>query len=177
MAHAPAKPGALSLSDVLGIARLAADSAVGVTGVVEHMHNSILDTPGLAPLAQGLTGGVTQLVYSGVRAAFRLTGKGVGAAAALVGETLDDRPVSRGREAALAALNGVVGDHLAETGNPLALKMRFRRDGRALTLERRALADAFPDATGKLAVLAARPLHERLAMDAAEPRPWRGAGA
>ena len=149
----PAKPTTLSLSDVLGLGRLAADGAAGLTGVVEHMHMSILDTPGLAPLAQGLTGGVTRLVYRGVRGAFQLTGKGAGAAAALLDSKPDDRPVSRAREAALAALNGVVGDHLAETGNPLALTMRFRRDGRALTLERRMLAEAFPEATGKLAVL------------------------
>ena len=146
------KTPAISLSDALGLVRLAADAAEGLTGVVEHMHNSILDTPGLAPLAQGLTGGVTRLVYRGVRGAFRLTGKGVGAAAALLDAKADDRPVSRGREVALAVLNGVVGDHLAETANPLALKMQFRRDGRPLALERRALAGAFPEATGKLAV-------------------------
>ena len=75
------------------------------------------------------------------------------ARAALLDVQPDDWPVSRGREIALAALNGVVGDHLAETGNPLALKMRFRCDGRPLTLERQALAEAFPDATGKVAVL------------------------
>ncbi len=149
----PAKPAALSLSDALGLGRLAADAAHGLTGLVEHMHMSILETPGFAPLGQGLTGGVTRLVYRGVGGAFRLTGAGVGAVAALLGEPRDDRPISRGREAAVAALNGVVGDHLAETHNPLALKMRFRRDGRPLTLERRALAEAFPDATGKLAVL------------------------
>lgn len=150
----PAKPAALSLSDVLGLGRLAADAAHGITGLVEHMHTSILDTPGLAPVAQGLTGGVTRLVYGGVRGAFRLTGKGLGAAAGLVGPEPDDRPVSREREIALAVLNGVVGDHLADTGNPLALTMRFRRDGRALVLERSALAEAFPEATGKLVVLA-----------------------
>ncbi len=149
----PAKPAALSLSDVLGLGRLAADAAHGLTGVVEHMHTSILDTPGLAPLAQGLTGGVTRLVYGGLRGAFRLTSKGLGGVAALVGPNPDDQPVSRGRELALAILNGVVGDHLAATGNPLALPMRFRRDGRPITLESQALAEAFPEATGKLAVL------------------------
>lgn len=149
----PAKPAALSLSDVLGLGRLAADAAHGVTGLVEHMHTSILDTPGLAPFAQALTGGVTRLVYGGVRGAFRLTGKGLGGAARLVGPNPDDLPVSRGREVALAVLNGVVGDHLADTGNPLALPLRFRRDGQALMLERETLAKAFPEATGKLAVL------------------------
>ncbi len=143
------KPAALSLSDVLGLGRLAADAAEGLTGLVEHMHMSILETPGLAPLAEGPTGGAARLVYRGSGAR---CGAGVGAAAPLLEPEPDDRPVSRGREIALAALNGVVGDHLAETGNPLALTMRFRRDGRPLALERRALADAFPEATGKLAV-------------------------
>ncbi len=147
------KPAALSLSDILGIGRLAADGAAGLTGLVEHMHMSVLETPGFAPLAEGLTVGLTRLVYRGVSGAFRLTGAGVGAAAALLDARADDRPVSRGREAAVAALNGVVGDHLAETANPLALKMRFRRGGRPLSLNRRALAEAFPDATSKVAVL------------------------
>jgi pimeloyl-ACP methyl ester carboxylesterase len=148
----PAKAAALSLSDILGLGRLAADGAAGLTELVEHMHTSILDTPGLAPLTQGLTGGVARLVYRGVGGAFRLTGKGLGGAAALVATESDNVPVSRGREIALAILNGVIGDHLAATGNLLALPMRFRRDGRPLRLERQALAETFPDATGKLAV-------------------------
>ena len=149
-----AKPAALSLSDALGLGRLAMDAADGLTALAEHLHMSILETPGIAPLGQGVTGGVTRLVYRGVRGAIRLTGAGVGGAAALVSTKPNDRPASRRREVALAALNGVVGDHLAETGNPLALTMRFRRDGRALALGSHALAQAFPDATGKLAVLA-----------------------
>ncbi len=153
MAPTPSKPSALSLPEALGLVRLAAEGAEGVTGLVEHLHSSILSTPGLARIAQGLTGDTTRLVYSGVRGAFRLTGKGVGAAAALLDGEPDRRPVSRKREAALAALNGVLGDHLAETNNALTLKMRFRRDGRAIPLEPNALADALPDATGKLVVL------------------------
>jgi len=147
------KPAAVSPSDVLGLSRLLFEAADGVTGIVEQMHNSILATPGIAPIGQGVTGGVTQLVYGGVRGALQLTGKGIGGAAALVDAKPDDRPTSRRREVALAALNGVVGDHLASTGNPLALPMRFRRGGRALKLDRASLAEAFPDATGKLAVL------------------------
>ena len=145
---------AFTLSDVLGFGRLAADSAAGVTSLVEHMHASILATPGLAPVESGLTGGVARLVYSSVRGGFSLTGKGLAAAAALVAAAPHDRPVSRRREVALAALNGVVGDHLAESGNPLALTMRLRRDGRPVNLDRDALAAAYPEATGKLVVLA-----------------------
>jgi pimeloyl-ACP methyl ester carboxylesterase len=46
----------------------------------------------------------------------------------------------------------VLGDHLAETGNPLALRMRLRHHGRTMILERRELADAFPNVTGRVAV-------------------------
>ena len=150
----PANPTALSLSDALGLSHLAIDAADGLTALVEHLHTSILETPGIAPLGPCVAGGTTRLVYRGIRGAIQLTGKGIGGATTLVGAKPDDRPVSRGREVALAALNGVVGDHLAKTGNPLALTMRFRRDGRALALDGHALAQAFPDTTGKLAVLA-----------------------
>jgi hypothetical protein len=103
-----AKPAALSLSDALGLGRLAMDAADGLTALAEHPHMSILETPGIAPLGQGVTGGVARLVYRGVRGAIRLTGAGVGGAAALVSAKPDDRPAARGREAAIAALNGVV---------------------------------------------------------------------
>lgn len=153
MAPKIAKPSTLSLPEALGLIRLAADGAEGVTGLVEQMHGSILDTPGLAPLTRGPVRDMTRFVYSGVRGGLRLAGKGAGAAAALLDGGPDDRPVSRKREAALAALNGVLGDHLAKTDNALALDMRFRRDGRAVTLEPDALANAFPDATDRLVVL------------------------
>ncbi|MSP25550.1 MAG: alpha/beta fold hydrolase [Myxococcales bacterium] len=56
------------------------------------------------------------------------------------------------RDAALGAVNGVVGDYLAEQGNPLGLEMTFRRHGAHLPLDRESLAEALPDATGKLCV-------------------------
>ena len=49
-------------------------------------------------------------------------------------------PAVATREALVAALNGVLGDYLADTGNPLAIGMQFRRDGVPLPMERHALA-------------------------------------
>ena len=49
----PAKPAALLPSDALALARLAVDAAHGVTELVERLHMSVLDTPGLAPFARG----------------------------------------------------------------------------------------------------------------------------
>lgn len=50
----------------------------------------------------------------------------------------DDTPGPR-REAVLAVLNGVLGDRLSETGNPLAFQMALRQGGRTLELDRREL--------------------------------------
>ena len=53
----------------------------------------------------------------------------------------------------LSAVNGVIGDYLAETRNPLAIEMRFCHGGRPLDLEREALRAALPGASGRLLVL------------------------
>jgi pimeloyl-ACP methyl ester carboxylesterase len=57
------------------------------------------------------------------------------------------------RDAVVAAINGVLGDHLAATNNPLAITMRLRSGGVPLELDARSLGEAFPHATGKLVVL------------------------
>ena len=57
------------------------------------------------------------------------------------------------RETVLAALNGVLGDYLAATGNPLAIEMSLRSGGQSLILQRESLQAALPRTTGKLVVL------------------------
>ena len=57
------------------------------------------------------------------------------------------------REAILSALNGVLGDLLLATGNPLVIPMGFRSGGQTLPLEKAALAQRLPGATGKVLVL------------------------
>jgi len=53
--------------------------------------------------------------------------------------------------ATVAAVNGAVGDLLEGEASPLAIRMSVRVDGRDVSTGQ--LADAFPSATGKLAVL------------------------
>jgi hypothetical protein len=53
------------------------------------------------------------------------------------------------REALLAALNGVLGDHLAASANPLAITMRLRREGKPLTLSAPDLAAHLPRPGGR----------------------------
>jgi pimeloyl-ACP methyl ester carboxylesterase len=66
---------------------------------------------------------------------------------------LGERSAWPGREPLLAALNGVLGDYLAASNNPLAITMHLRRGGIPLPSERRALAARIPQAGGKLVVL------------------------
>src|SRR5262249_46244803 len=53
----------------------------------------------------------------------------------------------------LAVLNGVLGDYLHESGNPLAIQMSLCLDGKPLEIEKRALRASLPRAGGRLVVL------------------------
>jgi len=141
-------------SDLRGAARLAADATAGLTDLVEAMHERIARLPGRpAPALGGRTSGLTGLVYKTVRGVTRLVGGSVESLLGLLVPALgSDGPVPE-REAVIAALNGVLGDHLAATTNPLATPMALRRDGRVLPLETVALAATLPDASGKVLVL------------------------
>ncbi len=144
----------VDVTDLRGWGRLAFDATLGLTAVVEGMHRTISRPPllfGASP--RGRTGGLTGVVYASIRSITRLAGTGLEVAAGRRPPRPGDPLPSPRGEAVLAALNGVVGDHLAATGNPLAIPMRLRRSGRPLALERRALTLAIPQATSRLLVL------------------------
>lgn len=142
-------------SDLRGLGRLAIDGVTGVTDVVEAVHAAVGHLPALAGRpAPVTTTGLTRLVYRGVRGVTRLVGNGVDlslSALALAPGPGGDG-VSPRREALVAALNGVLGDHLESSGNPLAIPMQLRRDGAPLALTRRQLATRLPQAGGKVLV-------------------------
>jgi pimeloyl-ACP methyl ester carboxylesterase len=144
----------IPLPDLRGYSRLAVDATIGVTDLVEAVHANILRFPGLGAHATGRTRGITGLVYHNIRGTTRLVGVSIDALLALLDATIDPASTSAEREAFLAATNGVLGDHLAASANPLAIPMRLRRDGEPLDLTQTALAAALPQPTGKILVLA-----------------------
>ena len=145
--------GAFTASDLRALSKLGFDAALGVTDLVEQMHHTIVQTPfPFGAPVEGPAPGVAGLVYRCVRGAIRLTGDGADALLSMF-EGRESEESSPERDVALAALNGVIGDRLAAAGNPLALAMRLRSNGRALDLNRAALADSFPRATGRVVVL------------------------
>ncbi|MGZ5966696.1 MAG: lipase family alpha/beta hydrolase [Polyangiales bacterium] len=142
------------VDDLRAASRLVIDATKRVTDVVEAMHTTIGSGPAVLgkPLA-GPTRFVNGLVYGGIRGVTRLVGTSIDLVLAQLAPVLGESAPGPEREAMVAVLNGVLGDYLAETGNPLAIEMSFRRGGTPLELEREALREALPGAGGKLLVL------------------------
>ena len=143
----------VSGSDLRGAIRLAFDGAAGLIELVESMHATIARRPGpFASHTRERTRGITGLVYRAVRGGTHLAGAGVDAALALLDPVLASGQSAPGREAARAVLNGVFGDHLLDTANPLAIPMSLRHGGQPLQLQKDSLASIAP-LSGRLAVL------------------------
>jgi pimeloyl-ACP methyl ester carboxylesterase len=141
-------------ADLRGVNRLTIAGIAGVVDVVEAMHHQIASVPGLlAKPRRDRTSGITRLVYRSIHGVIGLVGHGLDTLLAQFEPLLGERSTWPGRESLLAALNGVLGDYLAASNNPLAITMQLRRGGAALPVERELLAAAIPDAGGKLLVL------------------------
>jgi pimeloyl-ACP methyl ester carboxylesterase len=105
-----------------GLGRLAVSATLGITDLVEAMHAEIARLPLTAPRER--TGGLTGLVYGSVRGVTRVVGAGLDPALAALQPLLKQELPERAL-AVQAAVNGVLGDHLKASGNPLALSMRL----------------------------------------------------
>jgi pimeloyl-ACP methyl ester carboxylesterase len=130
------------IDDLRGATRLAVEATKGVAELVEAVHQK----------AAGPFAIFSKPAYASVRGVASLVGaaldRALGPLAALAGESASGQHT----EPLRAALNGVLGDYLEATGNPLAIALAIRRECRALPLERDALARALPHATGRLLV-------------------------
>ncbi len=123
----------LQPSDLRGLSRLAIDGVVGVTDLVEHLHASISAPYRRSPQrAHGLTGAI----YGSVRGITRLVGGSIDLALAPLGSGVDD-PSSTRRIDVQSVLNGVLGDYLADTNNPLAIELDLLHQGKSILRESR----------------------------------------
>ena len=130
-------PRHLQLSDLRAAAQLASQATVGVVRIAEGVHQAVWRTLGAPQGAQpGQTRGLTGLVYRTVEGSAQLLGQGAQGVLArlepLLASADAQAPGSPQREAVLAALNGVMGDRLAASHNPLATPMSLRWKGEAL---------------------------------------------
>lgn len=145
----------LRISDLRGLAQLMTQATAGVTRIAEGVHQSVWSTLGVpGGKTPGRTRGLTGMVYGGVHDGALLVGKGLDQVLAWLEPRLDSvaetEPETLQREAFLAALNGVMGDRLVQSGNPFALPMTLRYRGKPLDWQAR---PSIPEATGKVLVL------------------------
>ena len=160
---------------------MAFDASTGIVDIVESMHRTVQRVPGpLGPKPTDSTRGITGLVYRTVRGSMRLIGTGLDRALAPLAELLPEGESTPTRDAYLSVVNGVYGDYLARTGNPLALDMVLRYRGRRIDVSDPAgslAAAGLAVAHGQGPGARPRPVHERPAVAAQRPRSRRGARA
>jgi pimeloyl-ACP methyl ester carboxylesterase len=78
------------------------------------------------------TNGITGFVYKSVRGVTKIVATSLDATLALVTPKNESLESSFERDAAISALNGVLGDYLVESKNALAIPMSLRFDGTSL---------------------------------------------
>jgi len=141
-------------SDLRGVSRVTVAAVAGTVGLLEALNLNVAGVPWiLGTTKRGRTTGLTGLVYRGMSAAVGVGGRGLDRLLAILVPELGEGSSWPGREALLAALNGVLGDFLDASGNPLAIRMCVRRDGKRLDIEAPKLATAIPPPGDRLLVL------------------------
>lgn len=148
------QPRSARSADLIGTSRLIIDAFDGVTDIVEVMHRNISGlAPVVGPPRPGRTSGITGLVYRNIRRISALTGLGIEFTLSRLAPLLASQESSLRRDALLSALNGVLGDYLVASANPLAIPMDLRSDGNPMTLEREALRTAISHPSRRLLVM------------------------
>ncbi len=120
--------------DLKGLNQLTHDGIIGVVDLVEAMHQRISTLGGI--LNQGdlnKTTGLTGFIYNTIRQTTALSIKGIDLALATFSPMVSKSKQSQTNETWRSILNGVLGDHLANTNNPLALTMTWHHQDQELT--------------------------------------------
>src|SRR3990167_2327505 len=105
--------------DLRGVAQLLVRGVTATTDLAEGVHAGILGRSGPEGGAGGSTRGIPRIAYQGGRMTANLVGGALDASLARLTPWLGAGVGSARRDALIAVLNGVLGDHLAASGNPL----------------------------------------------------------
>ena len=122
-------------SDLRALAQLATQATLGVTDIVEGVHQSVWSTFGVRGAGAGRTAGLTGAIYRGIRTLAQALGTGAEQLLPRLPPHLasaDPEHATPQRDAVIAVVNGVMGDRLAASANSLAIVMSLRHAGRAL---------------------------------------------
>ena len=129
--------GHLRASDLRAATLLAGEATTAVISLTEAVHQAIwrtLGAPGGSTKTQ--TRGLTGLVYKGLNGISEWVGRGMVSALhrlePLLAQLDAQKTETYERAAVIAALNGVMGDRLQASANPLATPMSMRWHGKVL---------------------------------------------
>ncbi len=153
------------LTDIQGCSQLVVQATLGVTDLVQAMHQTILRQP--LPLAKGsskaptglhgviyrVLAGTSGFVYDAVRGITKRVGSGIDTALTHLQPELIHLDSSRERDALISILNGVLGDHMKAHDNPLTIPMSLRQGGKVLELAKDSLARAITQPSGKVLLM------------------------
>ncbi|MDA3894749.1 MAG: alpha/beta hydrolase [Desulfobacteraceae bacterium] len=122
-----------NVSDLRGTGSLMISAIIGATKIIEDLHHTILNLAGKLSVLH-LTKGITEPIYRNIHAVCKyFDGGGIDTVLNKV-VPLFVKKVSV-RETVLSILNGVLGDYLAASNNPLTISMQLRRNGEPLSMD------------------------------------------
>ena len=139
------------------VGTLSGHAFAGLVSRIEQVHRAVARRA-FAPA--GPAGTPAKVIHDSIAGGVYLAIRGAGTTAAVLGGkavsvlAAGGQPADRapGGNLALAALNAIAGDQLGPDLAALAIRMAVRADGHDVDLTPHEVADAFPNATGRLAV-------------------------
>lgn len=141
-------------TDLQGLTRLLTEATIGTTDVVESMHQRIVHPPFLpsTPI-QHLVTKIAGLTYRNIKRSAHFIGKGTDSILGQFGTVLGTNKDTSTRAAIRSALNGVLGDYLEASDNPLAIDMQFRCQGNPIALTCESIQNTYPKINGKILLM------------------------
>jgi pimeloyl-ACP methyl ester carboxylesterase len=142
-------------SDLQGITRLITDATIGITDLVEAMHQRVVHPPFLpsTPI-QYLITNIAGITYKNIRRSTQFIGGSLDKVLGQLIPVLGELKTNDEREAICSILNGVIGDYLEEKKNPLNIKMQFRHQSKTIQLDSKSIEEISPTINGKILLLA-----------------------
>lgn len=141
-------------SKLQGINRLIVDATLEVTDLVEAMHRRIVHPPLLpsTPI-QNLITAIAGVAYKNIRWSTRFIGKEADKALGKLAAVMGTIKTTEEQETMRAVLNGLIGDHLEKTDNPLKIEMQFKHQGKALQIDKKIIKETYPVITDKIVIM------------------------
>ena len=142
---------------VKGSSRLVFESVSGITSAVENMHETIARHPlPWSPPPPGRSrahGLIAATVYASIRGVNGVIREGVDLSVGLLPKGIDESVSTDTAIKAIAALNGVLGEHLEASHNPLATPMQLMTPHYPLSLDKASLASAMGAPSGNIVIM------------------------